>query len=172
MPDALTLLRDAEAKLTARANKLRIQLEAVELELNEVSTALKVMTRYGLSPELVVETPLPPEGAAPRKADVVYSQIPDTREQGLTPREIYDAIMANTPWPVSADNVRTILSRMVSRSMIRTHNGRYWRHGDVVHSGDPEPQLVSAEEAFGGPAPELPPGGSREPPRDEIEDLL
>lgn len=146
MVDAVTLLRENHAKLTHRVIRLRSQLEAAELELRDVDTAVRVMARLGLAPDVVADQ----KWTAGTTADLVMLALHASGD-GHAPKDVY-AILLDQGLPVQSDNVRTTLWRLARDNRIRVRDGRYWRLASPVPSANegpvknPEPSVASSRE--------------------------
>lgn len=149
MTHTLDLLKVAHAKLSAKVAKQRATLESAEVELNEISTAIRVLSRLGVATEAETET-------ATDNNALVMAALGRVEAGAKAPKDIASEIRgagAN----ISDDNVRTILWRMAKRDAVtKNEAGLYWRI-DAAPSyeiDDPEASLGSsvsfAEELLGG----------------------
>jgi hypothetical protein len=136
--DAVTLLIEKRDKVALSVKKLRAKLEAAEAELVELETAAKVLTALGLFPEVVIDD----ERVTMKPSDAVFASLPFYEEQGKAPREISAELTG-----VSAENVRTILSRLVAQGKAATRDGRYWRIAlsDITDDDEVFPGLAHDE---------------------------
>jgi hypothetical protein len=122
MNDALSLLEASCKKLSIKVERLRAQLEAAETELAENQTAIRVLSRL---PVAAGGNGQPDESKASSQEQVL-KLLPAIEAEGMTPREIYGSLQ-EAGATISADNVRTILSRLRKEELIQTNAGRYWR---------------------------------------------
>jgi hypothetical protein len=115
----MQLIETKKAEATKRVVKLRAQLEVAEADLRNLEITAETLSRLGLNPEV--------ETTAPRGQSYthVLSVLPDNEFEAKTPREVYDALVADGIASISQDNVRTILSRHKDR--FENSDGRYWR---------------------------------------------
>ena len=143
MVDAVTLLQEKIADLARKVGQRRTALGAMEAELAELETALKVLARLGLAPGVVAE---PPKGGTGTR-DVVFDHLSFTEEGGLQPKELHDALTAEGITYITADNVRTILYRMHGKGQVRSKDGKYWRDDLVIDGeGADEPTEPSTQQ--------------------------
>lgn len=147
MVDAVTLLRENHAKLTQRAAKLRSQLETTERELRDVDTAVRVMARLGLAPEVVADD----KEASGSTADLVITALQIDGE-GHAPKDVYAKLVDHGVTHIQSDNVRTALWRLARDNRIRVKEGRYWRlpssapHAEGGPETNPEPPIAFSRE--------------------------
>lgn len=127
MNDAVSLLEASCKKLTAKVEKLRAQLAAAETELAENQTAIRVLSRL---PSAASGNGHAEEGKASSQ-DLVLNILPRTEEEANTPMEVLAALQ-KAGVTISADNVRTILSRLKKAETIRVSGGRYWHPAQDV----------------------------------------
>lgn len=123
MADALSVLEATCKKLTSKVERLRNQLAAAETELEESQTAIRVLSRLGVSASV--------EEADETKAssqEQVLKILPENQEQAKSPREVHHLLVASGVTTISAVNVRTILSRLRKDEdvPVQSEDGRYW----------------------------------------------
>lgn len=120
--DAMQLLDAKKAELTKRVAKLRSQLKAAEDELQKIEITSDTLTRLGINPDI--------EPSIPRGQSLSYvlENLPSSLEEALTPKEIYERLLARGLTGISQDNVRAILSR--NKDKICNEDGRYWKDMD------------------------------------------
>jgi hypothetical protein len=145
MADAVSLLREKEAKLAGKVKRTRATLEAMETELNETAIAIRVLSSLGLSPE-IEEEQADAGMTAPQAA--VLAAVPYTRELAVAPRDIFNAVRANGAHAdLTSDYVRTALWRMATKkNLIKSEDGLYWReaqHAENVEAPDAETSEAS-----------------------------
>lgn len=169
MTDALSYLEAKNKKLAKQIEQLRAKLDAAESEFNDNQTAIKVLSRIG------VTTPIEQGTDDPKKSsqDEVLRVIPVNVEKALTPREVHQALEAAGS-SIKADNVRTILLRLKNaKTVFVTDAGKYWRNeqggaGDfngytdfddlddlpgTAVSGPPRPQPIDFDDDLDSDAP-------------------
>jgi hypothetical protein len=127
MTDAVSLLREKQSKLAARVRKARASLKTVEDELDEVETALRVLLKMGLSPNVEEESAaVTTVDSASRAQAAVMAAVPVGEDGALAPKEV-QAIVLRRGIFVSGNYVRTTLWRMARRGQLASANGRYWK---------------------------------------------
>jgi len=151
--DAVALLQSNIVTLEKRIEKLRAQLATAETERDEATTAVRVLSRLGLAPTV--------EGAdTPRTSSklLVLNAVPTRETDAMTPAEIH-ALLDAAGHKITADNVRTILSR--NREAFASNLGRYWRlslksQGAKVDESPDSREIIpmTPEQAFGNPREE------------------
>jgi hypothetical protein len=143
MSDTVSILQAACKKLASKVERLRTQLEAAETELAENQTAIRVLTRIGGAASSE-------GGADEAKAssqEQVLKILPVREAEAKTPREVHQALTDAGVTNISADNVRTILSRLKKDELlpVRVTLGRYWRAGN---GSEPMSAIYDAEDDF------------------------
>lgn len=123
MTDALSVLEANVKKLASKVERLRNQLAAAETELAESETAIRVLSRLGVSASIEA----PGEEAKASSQGQVLKVMPTTSAEAKTPRDVHQLLVASGVTNISAENVRTILSRLRKEEVIQVSDGRYWR---------------------------------------------
>lgn len=126
MTDAIPLLESRCKKLASKVEKLRVQLETAEKDLADNQTALRVLSQLGTNSAT--------DEAKGSSHARVLDALPTDGAGAMTPREVYTRLQANGV-AISADNVRTILSRLKKdeEAGVRVTDGRYWREVGACH---------------------------------------
>lgn len=117
--DTMQLIEAKKAEVGKRVVKLRSQLESAEIELRNLEITSDTLSRLSINP--AVDTALP----RGQSLNHVLGVLGDTEEDAKSPKEIFDALVANAITSISQDNVRTILSRY--RDRMEVIDGKYWR---------------------------------------------
>ena len=117
--NAIDLIEARRTEIARKVARLRVQLEAAEDELRNLDITAETLNRLSLNPE--VETTVP----RGQSYNHVFAVLCESEEDGKTPKEIHDALVASGITSISQDNVRTIVSRYRERLM--SNDGRYWR---------------------------------------------
>ena len=86
--DTMQLIEAKKAEAAKRVNKLRTQLEVAEAEFRNLEITAETLSRLGLNPD--VETAVP----RGQSHTYVFGVLADSEQGGLTPKDIYDAIVA------------------------------------------------------------------------------
>lgn len=117
--DAMQLIETRKAEITKRVAKLRSQLDSAEAELRNLEITADTLARLNLHPSV--------DTSAPRGQSVghVFGVLGESEEDGKTPKDIHDALVAGAITTITQDNVRTILSR--NRDRLSSNDGKYWR---------------------------------------------
>jgi hypothetical protein len=118
MPDARAVLEAENKKLAKQVERLRSQLEVAQTRFEENETAIRVLSRLDADSDNREE-------AKSSSQELVLKALPEREEDAMTPREVHQAIQTSGA-SISADNVRTILSRLKGSS-VAGNEGRYWR---------------------------------------------
>lgn len=132
MTDVLRVLEANVAKLAAKVERARAQLTALETELTESETAIRVLNRMSNENG---------EVSAPRNSQSqVLAALSNREAEALAPKEVHQALVDGGVTTISADNVRTILSRCLKgeNPLVLSRDGRYWRN-------DPDVQVRPAQ---------------------------
>lgn len=122
MTDVLGVLEANVAKLVSKVERARSQLAALETELAESETAIRVLKRMSTGNG---------EVSAPRNSQSqVLAALPNREPEALMPKEVHQALVDSGVTTISADNVRTILSRCLKgdNPLVLARDGRYWRN--------------------------------------------
>lgn len=143
MPDALSLLEQDRKKLAAKVERLRTQLEAAESELSDSDAAIRVFKRLGIA---VAVEGVASDDARGNSQTHVLAKLATTEAEAKAPKEVHAELTADG-FIISADNVRTILSRLSKpdasgRAAISSKDSRYWRT-----ASEASPEEASAESA-------------------------
>lgn len=141
--DAMELIETKKAATLKKVERLRTQLEAAELELRNLEITGETLTRLSINPAI--------DSAVPRgqSANYVLGVLGNSADEGKTPKEIYDGLVADGVTAISQDNVRTILSR--HKDKFTSHEGRYWRltpernEPSIGHSVDGSQSALDAQ---------------------------
>ncbi len=137
MSDALALLEQDRKKLAAKVQRLKAQLEAAENELSDTDAALRVFKRLGIAPTVVGAASDDNRGNSQAH---VLAKLAASEAEAKAPKEVHSELTADG-FNISADNVRTILSRLAKpdasgRAAVYSKDSRYWRNDDAYHNGD------------------------------------
>ena len=147
MTDAISILEQNLKKLRVKVERLRGQLGAAETELVESETAIRVLTRLGLSP--VVEGAAAEDNRGNSHAQVL-GVLPSSPDEAKTPKEIHVALLEAGITSITPDNVRTILYRSAKqdangKAAVSSKDSRYWRN-DSAYDAEPDVSGVALDE--------------------------
>lgn len=150
--DAMDLIEAKRAETLKRVSRLRTQLETAECELRNLDITAETLTRLNLNP--AVDTTVP----RGQSFSQVFGVLGNAPEDAKSPKEIYDALVANGVTSITQDNVRTIVSRY--RDRLESGDGKYWQRADKEN--EPTSDIAVGPDAGqgGAPPPTYPPSNS------------
>lgn len=152
MSDAVTVLRQKAAKLESRVNKTRASLEAAEIELAEIQTAIRVLAKMGLAPEVEPDGDHGGGGEVNAAHTAILALVPHGEEFAIAPKEVFTQLKGRDDFDQSADYVRTALWRMATKKKIlESRNGLYWRPVRPESVEAPDAQTPRASNGSVGP---------------------
>lgn len=160
MADALEVLQAQCEKLTAKVDRLRSGLDAAESELSDTQTALRVLSKLGVTASV-------PDADISNLSDAhatIVEVVPYGKARGLAPKDVWYKLNAAGETEMSADYVRTTLWRLAKKGELGSADGVYWRETEqeIEASDDHSPEAsngtgpVGRENGF----PPTPPEGS------------
>jgi hypothetical protein len=147
MTDAPTILRTNIDKQRLKVEKLRTALAAAELELNENETALRVLVKLGLAPEVECADDDLSESMTDTQS-LLLGAIPYGIANAAAPKDVYATLRAKGNHGVTADYVRTALWRLKKRGIIDGDSRHYWRTDASPATKQPENEAAPNAEAL------------------------
>jgi len=126
--ETISLLEATRLKLSAKAERLDAQLKAIRIELEEIETTIRVLSRIAEG-----KTSSAQNGERGGTQAQVLEIVPSEMRYAISPKEVHQRLTSDGS-DISADNVRTVLSRLKLAGCVQGIEGRYWK----VTSSAPE----------------------------------